>query len=253
MCRSIDEVKLFKDNEDKLKYISFIKKYQKINQFQVIGYCLMDNHAHLMIDANGSDISTVMHGINFSYAQYYNGRHHRHGHLFQDRFKSKMVKNDEYLFVLSAYIHNNPTDISGYKKHPEKYEFSSLSVYLGLRQDPYDLVEDSFILSMFGKDPKTARRNYMRLVFHCSDESMIEAVEFKNEPTEYRSQRHILVRNADPEKIVDFIAKKLNVSHIKVHMKNSKKMVEAKALIVIIMRSLCNAKCGEICHVLGGI
>lgn len=126
-------------------------------------------------------------------------------------------------------------------------------MYLGLRKDPYHLVEDSFVLSMFGKNSKTARRNYMKLVFKCDDESGVEDVEFKNEPIEYRSQRNILVRNADPEKIVEFIASKLNVSHIKVHMKNYRKMVEAKALVVVIMRSLCNAKCSEICRVLGGI
>jgi len=142
MARSISEVDLFKDEEDKKTYLLFVRKYQKLYKFRVYGYCLMDNHVHLMIDVNGSDISKVMHGINFSYAQYYNRRHKRHGHLFQDRFKSKIVKDDRYLISLSAYIHNNPMDIPKYNTCPEKYCFSSLAVYLGLRQDSFELSDD---------------------------------------------------------------------------------------------------------------
>ncbi|WP_123054375.1 transposase [Clostridium sp. JN-1] len=109
----------------------------------------MDNHLHLIIDANGADISKIMHDINFSYAQYFNGMHKRHGHLFQDRFRSKIVKIERYLFALSAYIHNNPTDIGRYENSPEKYYFSSLPVYLGIRHDPFELVDDGFVLDLF--------------------------------------------------------------------------------------------------------
>jgi REP element-mobilizing transposase RayT len=52
MSRSISELELFKDDSDKLKYLSIIKKYQKLYKFRVYGYCLMDSHVHLIIDAN---------------------------------------------------------------------------------------------------------------------------------------------------------------------------------------------------------
>ena len=255
MCRSISEVDLFQDEDDKLKYLSLVKKYQKIHEFRVYGYCLMDNHVHMIIDANGADISTIMHGINYSYAGYFNYHHKRHGHLFQDRFKSKIVKTDSYLLALSAYIHNNPVKLKGYENCPEKYKFSSLAIYLGLKQDPYELVEDGFIMSMFGKTPKTARRNYMKLVYSSDNKILAEDAEFINEKTEYRSQRYILIRDADPEKIIEFISKKMNVPHIKLHIKNGRdrNLIEAKALFVVLMRGLCNAKCGNICRVLGSI
>jgi len=255
MCKSITEVDLFRDDLDKLEYLSLVKEYQKMYNFKVYGYCLMDNHVHMLIDANGSDISLVMHGINYSYAGYFNRKHHRHGHLFQDRFKSKMVITEGYLYALSAYIHNNPTKIKGYEKNPHKYQFSSLSVYLGLNQDPFELINDSFILGMFGKKPKTARKNYMRLVFKSDYKGIREDAEFKNEETEYRSQRKILVRDTDPEKIIEFIVSKLNVAHIKIHIKNGRGegLIEAKALLAVLMRGLCNAKCADICRVLGSI
>jgi hypothetical protein len=80
--------------------------------------------------------------------EYYNAVHKRHGHLFQDRFKSKMVDDERYLIALSAYVHNNPTDIKGYEEYPERYEYSSLSIYLGLRRDPYELIDDAFIMGI---------------------------------------------------------------------------------------------------------
>lgn len=253
MCKSISEVDLFKDDEDKLKYLSLVKKYQKTYEFRVYGYCLMDNHLHLIIDANGSDISRIMHSINFSYAQYFNRRHKRHGHLFQDRFKSKMVKDERYLLALSAYVHNNPTDIKGYEKEPEKYEFSSLSIYLGLRHDPYELVDDGFIMGVFGKNSQSARENYIELVFKCDDKNFREEMEFLNEGTEYRSYRRILVRDMRPEEIAKYVSKKMNVKEIKLYTKNARNVVKAKALFVILMRSLCNFKCSDICRVLGNI
>jgi putative transposase len=253
MARSISEVNLFKNDSDKLRYLALIKKYQKLYNFKVYGYCLMDNHVHLLIDANGADISRIMHSVNFSYAQYFNKIHKRHGHLFQDRFKSKMVTDETYLWALSAYIHNNPTDINDYADCPEMYAFSSLSIYLGLRQDPYELIEDGFVMSMFGNDPKAAREKYIKLVYTSNDVKFKDDIEFVGEPTEYRSERKILVRSMRPEEIIDFILSKTKVSHIKLHSKHSRSAVEAKALLVFMMRCLCNFKCSDICRLLGNV
>ena len=253
MCRSITEINLFNDDFDKKVYMAFIKKYQKLFKFRIYGYCLMDNHVHLIIDANGSDISKAMHGINFSYAQYFNKRHERHGHLFQDRFKSKIVKNERYLFAVSAYVHNNPIDVPKYKTCPEQYEFSSLSTYLGLRQDPYSLVDSGFIMSFLGNNPKAAREKYLRLVYKCNDLKLKQEAEFENEVTEYRSERKILVRNFKSEDIIEFVAAKFDIPKINLHMKFRRDIIEARSILIILMRSLCNYKCSEICSALGNI
>jgi hypothetical protein len=194
-----------------------------------------------------------MHSINFSYALLYNAIHKRHGHLFQDRFKSKIVEDDAYLLTLSAYVHNNPTDIKGYENCPEKYGFSSLPIYLGLGPDPYELVDDEFIMSMFGNNSKTARENYMKLVYKCDNEKDIQDFEFLNEKTEYRSERKILVRDINANEIIEFMLSKMGISDVKLHSKHSRSMVESKALLVFMMRSLCNFKCSDICKVLGNI
>ena len=68
MVKSVGDSKLFKIDDDKEMYLGIIKKYQNIFNFKVYAYCLMDNHAHFMIDSNGSDISKFMQRINQSYA-----------------------------------------------------------------------------------------------------------------------------------------------------------------------------------------
>ena len=253
ICKSISEINLFKEAEDKEKYLFFIKKYKALYNFKIYGYCLMDNHAHLMVDANGSDISKVMHGINFSYAMYFNKKYKREGHLFKDRFKSKLVKTDKYLKVLSLYMHNNPTAIGAYKDCPENYFFSSLGIFLGERDDPFKLVDYGFVMSLFGNNMKSARKNYYNRIFNCNDEKLKENIEFNDEKTEYQSGRKILVRNFMPEDIIDFIALKMNISKIHFNIKYSRKFVGARALAVVLMRSLCNFKSSDISNKLGNI
>jgi len=253
ICKSISEVTLFKTGEDKKKYLSLIKKYKTLYNFKIYGYCLMDNHSHLMIDANGADISKVMHGINFSYALYFNKKYKREGHLFKDRFKSKIVDNERYLKTLSLYMHNNPTDIAEYKTCPEKYSFSSLAIFLGKRRDHFNLVDYGFVMNLFGDSLKHARKNYYDLVFRCNDEKLKQDIEFEDEKTEYKSERKMIIRNFKPEDIIEFVSSKMNISKLHLHMKSCRKLVNAKALVVVLMRSLCNFKSSDISGILGNI
>jgi len=253
MCKSISEVTLFKDDEDKIKYLFFIKKYKALYNFKLYGYCLMDNHSHLMVDANGSDISKVMHDINFSYAMYFNRKYERGGHLFRDRFKSKVVTSERYLKTLSLYIHNNPTDIGEYKNCPEKYAFSSLAIFLGKKRDSFKLVDYVFIMDFFGNNLKAARKNYYTLIFRSNEAILKQEIEFEDEQTDYKSGRRILVRDFKPEDIIAFIASTMNISKLHLYAKYSRKLVQAKALTVVLMRSLCNFKSSEISSALGNI
>ena len=253
MCKSISEVDLYRDSDDKEMYLRLVKKYKKLYNVKIYGYCLMDNHAHLLVDANGADISKVMHGINFSYAMYFNKKYHRDGHLFKDRFKSKIVDNDQYLKTVSLYIHNNPTDIGQFKDCPEKYAFSSLGIYIGKRRDHFNIVDYGFVLDFWGNNLNTARKNYYSLVFGCNDEKLKEEFEFKDEKSEYRSGRKILERTYTSKDVMKFIALKMNISEIHFFTKYSRKHVGVKAITVVLMRSLCNLRFIDISSALGNI
>jgi REP element-mobilizing transposase RayT len=241
---------LFQDNDDKDKFLYYVEKYQKKLAFKVYAYCLMTTHAHLIIDANGADISQVMHDINQSYAEYFNLRHHRHGHVFQDRFKSKVVNSDEYLVTLSAYIHNNPMSIKRYKACPEKFKYSTLGVYLGQKHDPFGIVDEEFVMGLFSEDVKKAREYYYLYVKACVNEKIKADVEFTNEKSQYRSERKVLVRDFKPEDIVSFILGYTGVDPMVLQWKYHKEATESRALCVFLIRYYCDFTYKQICGVL---
>ncbi|WP_034868361.1 transposase [Clostridium lundense] len=252
MIKSISEVPFFKNNSDKDMYINFMKHYKKVYNFKVYAYCFMSNHAHFIIDANGADISKFMHGINFRFAINFNKKHNRNGHLFQNRFKSKVIHNNRYLIRASAYIHRNPIDIKKYKNFPEQYKYSSLPVYLGLKKDYFNLVDEDFIMQLINTNIKKARKRYINIVYNESKD-LEKEIEFEDEKTHYNSERTILVRNFNPDDILHFISKKLSMPKIKLHIKNCKTSTKARALSVLLMRSLCDFNCKDICKILGNI
>ncbi|QCX34123.1 transposase [Caloramator sp. E03] len=253
MVKSISEVNLYIDEKDKAKYLDFVKKAQDQFEFRVYSYCLMDNHAHFIIDANGADISKIMHFINYKYAMYFNKRYERHGHLFQDRFKSKIVKDDRYLFALTAYVHFNATDIKGYETNPQDYPFSSLGIFLAEKKDEYELIDDEFILSMFNLKEATARAMYRDFIFKVKSVVDAQREEFKNDPTEYRSMRTVLVRDISPEKIIEIITEKFNIDKLMLRIKRAKDVKEAKAVLCFVLRKFCDLKCADICRILGNV
>lgn len=220
--------------------------------FKVYGYCLMDTHGHLMIDANGADISKFMHVINQCYAQYYNKRYKRRGHLFQDRFKSKIVEDDVYLLTLSGYIHNNPRAIKGYKDCVEIYPYSSLGIYLGIHEDKYKIVDPEFTLQFFSRNDIKSKELYLKFVYACENEDVKKEIEFKNERGQYRSERKILVRNFNPEDIIRFVSKHVSIDFNEIYIKN-RKSTEFKGVCIFLMRTFCNYTHKQICEAVGNI
>lgn len=242
IVRSISEIELFKDENDKIKFMHYLKRYKIEFNFKIYAYCLMNNHVHLIIDANGADISKIMHGINQSYAQYFNRKYKRHGHLFQDRFKSKVVSNERYLKALSIYIHNNPTDIVKYKNSPEGYKYSSLGIYLGLREDDFNIVEYSFILELFGNTKKSARKNYIKFICRNKSINLDTYENRRDESTELQNKelRKIIYRDIEINKILDLFLCKINISKNDFFNFSNRDYTNYRAVYILMVRNLCH-------------
>jgi REP element-mobilizing transposase RayT len=252
IVRSISDVKLFHSNSDKDQYLKLIKKYQELFLFRVYSYCIMDNHAHFIIDCSGADISKFMKLINQCYAMYFNKKYDRHGHVFQDRFKSILVDCDQYLVTLSAYIHNNVKDIWKYKDRRDAYKYSSLGILLGLFSDDFGILDTEVILKHFSEDIIRTRMLYKNFVLTSKDLDLEDELALRRERSDYRSEKKIIIRNFKPEDIVRFVeeytGEVFNI-HIKYNHRNSR----IKAVCVTIMRSLCNFTFKQICEVLGNV
>ena len=123
IVRGIGKQILFEDTRDREKYLFYLQKYAAETGISILAYCLMDNHVHLLLRDPAAGIALFMKKTGISYAQYFNQKYARSGHLFQDRYKSENIQDDAYLLTVFRYILNNPLG-AGYSS-AEAYRWSS--------------------------------------------------------------------------------------------------------------------------------
>jgi putative transposase len=252
ICRSVSEFLLFRENEDKDYYLKLLKRYTNQYQCSIYGYCLMDNHLHLQLDPKGFDISKFMHSTNTAYVRYYNKKYKRHGHVFQERFESRILTTDEYNLVVSAYIHNNPKDIEGYNGREHLYQYSSYGIYLGIARDELGLVDISFIMGLFNETEKDEfSRRYGEFARHQSETGISVKIKEKLAgavSNEYRDGRRIILREQKPSRLTAYISDKLLIaSRNSIILKSKQRVMEFRALCAYSMRTLCGLGYREIC------
>lgn len=130
MVQGINKEYIFQSEKEKYKYLYLMNKYSKKYQVLIIAYCIMDNHAHILtFSENIQNVSLFMKDTNTEYAIYYNKSKDRIGYVFRNRFNSKLIYNQEYLFKCIKYIHMNPVKAQISKKE-EEYKFSSYKNYI---------------------------------------------------------------------------------------------------------------------------
>ncbi|MFA6003414.1 MAG: transposase [Elusimicrobiota bacterium] len=147
--------------EDWERFLDILRRIKSIAGFELLGYCLMPNHIHLIIRPLVVLLSNTMSAVLNRYARYINHRRGRIGHVFQERYGSRICGNDTYLLQLARYVHLNPVK-AGLISDPAQWQYSSHLNYLGLRQD--NLVDPGSVLALFGKDICSARPEYLRFV-----------------------------------------------------------------------------------------
>lgn len=106
--RGVAKGNVFVDEKDKAKFIELMASIAREHKFNIHAFCLMDNHYHILVQNTRENLSSGMRQLGAQYASYFNKRHSRVGHLWQDRFKSWYVLDEKYLFALFKYIENNP-------------------------------------------------------------------------------------------------------------------------------------------------
>jgi REP element-mobilizing transposase RayT len=158
--------KIFFENNDRRVFID--KVNETLEKYSIIcyAYCLMDNHYHLFIKTPLANISEGMHYLNASYTNWFKARHQIVGVVFQGRYKSIVVDEDNYSIALSTYIHLNPLR-SGVVDDPKKYPWSSYLDYIGQRNS-IERLDTTFILRQFDNDPGLAQKKYERFVHENS-------------------------------------------------------------------------------------
>jgi len=111
---------IFEDHHDRNRFLSILEEVVKRYNWLCHGYCLMDNHYHMLVETKEGNLSLGMRHLNGVYTQSFNRRHDRVGHVFQGRFKSILVEQGSYLLELCRYVVLNPVR-AGMVKHAGRY------------------------------------------------------------------------------------------------------------------------------------
>lgn len=148
---------IFRDINSKKYVLEITREYKTSMNFFIYGYVLMDNHYHMIIKTIDVPLQKIMHRINNRYSKYYNSVNGRTGHVFQNRYKAILVKDDKYLLSLLRYIHQNPVKAQ-ICRNIREYIWSSDSAYRKNIQN--HLTDINFILNMFSSNRKKALQLY---------------------------------------------------------------------------------------------
>jgi putative transposase len=164
ICRGIDRQQIFSDDSDRDHFVSRLGGILIDTSTRCFAWALIPNHFHLLLQTGATPISTVMRRLLTGHAVSFNRRHRRHGHLFQNRYKSILCQEDSYFLELVRYIHLNPlrAGVVGSLDGLEHFAYCGHRQILG--RNPQSWMATDEILSRFGKRMSTARKEYVSYV-----------------------------------------------------------------------------------------
>lgn len=172
--RGINHLDIFLEKDDFEEYMWRLKKIATKYELEIYAYCLMANHVHLLIKEGIEDISVSLKRLGTGYAQWYNKKYRRCGHVFQDRFLNEPVEDDAYLLTVSRYIHMNPIK-AGIVERPDDWEWSSCRGYYSMEMSD-NIIKREKVLGYFSDDRERAIREYKE---YMNQENNDKCMEYK--------------------------------------------------------------------------
>jgi len=136
MNRGRGKERIFYDEKDHKRFLTILAESCEIFHVEVVAYCLMGNHYHLLIHTPDANLSQFMRQVNGVYTQVYNRRYKKDGTLFKGRYKAIVVQEEFYIIRVVRYIHKNPVK-AGLVRKEEDYKYSSHADYLGNRGESW--------------------------------------------------------------------------------------------------------------------
>jgi putative transposase len=135
---------IFSDDNDRTWFLTLLTR----ETWQCFAYCLMTNHYHLVLRVPDASLSRGMGRLNGLYAQVFNKRHKRRGHLFDGRFRLTFIETGEHLVEACRYVVCNPVR-AGLCRHPRDWPWSSYRATAGFERAP-DCLSLSAVHALFG-------------------------------------------------------------------------------------------------------
>ena len=153
---------IFRDAVDRERFMGILARVADENGWRVLAYCLMGNHFLLLVLTPEPNLNAGMQRLNGTYAQWFNRRHERVGHLFQSRYGATLVRSDRHLHAAIRYVVRNPVR-SGLCVRVRDWRWSSHLAVLGAARVPSFLAVET-LLAYYGSDRERARLGYLEEV-----------------------------------------------------------------------------------------
>ncbi|NTU58637.1 MAG: hypothetical protein HGB00_06930 [Chlorobiaceae bacterium] len=162
--RGIESGAIFLDDLDRAEFVRRLRELAKATGTTFYAFAMMTNHVHLLLKSGKTGLSTFMRRLLSGYAQYYNRRHLRVGHLFQNRYRSVICEEDAYFTQLVAYIHLNPLKAGIVSSLDElaSYLWCGHSVLMG--RQVCDWLDRDYSLQFFGSKEGAAKSAYLKFL-----------------------------------------------------------------------------------------
>jgi putative transposase len=169
--RGNERCAIFRTDSDRERFIAKLAESVRLYDVRLYLFALMQNHTHFVLETPQGNLSRFMHRLQTAYTVYYNRKHGRSGHLFQGRFGSTLVDENEYILKLSRYVHLNPVFVKAYEAKSVReriqilraYPWSSYRSYIGYGKR-LDFVDYSPVLALMGRSKKKQAGLYRRFV-----------------------------------------------------------------------------------------
>jgi REP element-mobilizing transposase RayT len=164
IVRGIERKTIFKDDADRDNFLERLQNILTDSNTSCFAWALIPNHFHLLLRTGRVPISTVMKRLLTGHAMYFNRKHNRVGHLFQNRYKSILCQEDVYALELIRYIHLNPlrAKIIPDLKFLDKYTYSGHAAIMGKKKNNWQ--DTDYVLKLFNSKLSLARRRYREYV-----------------------------------------------------------------------------------------
>ena len=160
ILRGIERKKIVTDDKDRKNFTTRMGDLATETETTIYGWALLNNHAHILLRSGPHGLSMYMRRLLTGFATSYNIRHRRHGHLFQNRYKSILCEEDAYFRELIRYIHLNPlrAKLVGSLSQLDRFRWSGHGVLMGKLKNEWQ--DNEYVLSWFGRRVGEARREY---------------------------------------------------------------------------------------------
>jgi putative transposase len=153
---------LYLDDFDRVAFLERLGSTCLRFEWICSAYCLMGTHYHLALRTPHPNVAAGMRILNGAYAERFNRRYDRRGHVFQARYGDRLARHDSQVVEIARYVVLNPVR-AGLVERPEEWPWSSYRSTAGLTPSP-PWLDTSGILAHFGSDEEVARRAYRAFV-----------------------------------------------------------------------------------------